>query len=71
MKCENQVSYHVPSGYHYREVFTPCGMTDVYGEEAQCDTCHADPRRRADLEHREALSREDNATARACGWGEY
>ncbi len=71
MKCENKVSYHVPSGYDYREVFTPCGMTNVYGEEAQCDTCYADPRRRADLEHREALSREDNATARACGWGEY
>ena len=71
MKCENQVSYHVPSGYHYREVFTPCGMTDVYGGEAICDTCHADPRRRADHERREEWTRADNATAAACGWGEY
>jgi len=69
--CENLVSYYVPSGFDYREAKTRCGSTDVYGEEAICDDCYADPRARAEHEHRARLAAEDNATARAAGWGEY
>ena len=69
--CDNFVSYYVPSGFDYREVQTRCGNTDIHGEEALCDDCAADPRARAEHEHRARLTAEDNATARAAGWGEY
>ena len=69
--CDNMVGYYVPRGYGYREVQTKCGNTDVYGEEAVCDDCAADPRARADLARRARLTAEDNAWARSAGWGEF
>ena len=43
MTCENKVSYNVPKGYDYKEVFVKCGNTDPYGNRAICDECASDP----------------------------
>ena len=53
--CDNQVSFYVPRGYDYREVFVKCGTTDPHGGRAICQAC----------------SEADTASARSAGWGEY
>jgi len=69
--CDNKVSYFIPSGYDVREVFTPCGYTDVYGERAICDECASDKRKMRDIRQHEANIRADNWAARSAGYGEF
>lgn len=71
MGCKNKVSYYVPRGYDYREVFVKCGNTDVYGGRAICDDCANDKRKMAEIERQEANIRADNEWARSAGWGEF
>ena len=40
--CDNKVSYYVPKGYDYREIFIKCGLTDPYGNRAICEDCASD-----------------------------
>lgn len=70
MSCKNEVSYFIPSGYDYREVFIPCGRTDVYGERAICEDCENDSVKLN--EHRKVVedSEADNVWLASAGWGE-
>ena len=70
MSCDNKVSYHVPSGYDYREVQVKCGNTSPDGSRATCDTCYSDPRTRAAIEAHEENVAADNAWLHSAGWGE-
>lgn len=69
MRCENMVSYYIPKGYDYKEVQTRCGNTDYYGNRAVCDYCAE--HRAEEIARQERLIAEDNAIARAAGWGEF
>jgi hypothetical protein len=69
--CDNQVSYYIPKGYDYREVFVKCGNTDYHGERAICDTCSQDPQTMQHIKNQEANIAADNAWAKSAGWGEY
>ena len=63
--CNERVSYHVPSGYDYKEVFVQCGLTDYYGDARFCDDC-LDIKKSAHEHNMDA----DNAWLRSAGWGE-
>ena len=69
--CENKVSYHVPHGYGYREVFTPCGRTDHRGERAICQDCLDDPGVMRDINNQEETIRLDNQASHSAGWGDW
>jgi len=69
--CENMVSYYVPKGYDYQEVFVPCGLTDHHGERAICQDCRDDPDVMRDIDAQEENIRADNAWAASAGWGEW
>lgn len=68
--CDEQVSYFVPRGYDYREVFVKCGHTDPHGGRAVCEKCEADPAEMAEIERHEENMAADNAWLRSAGWGE-
>jgi|TARA_R110000737_G_scaffold186000_1_gene209121 hypothetical protein len=70
MSCENKVSYYVPRGYDYREVFVKCGNTDPYGNRAICEECDSDPVKMKRIEMHEANVAADNAWLKSAGWGE-
>ena len=69
--CDNQVSYYIPKGYDYREVFLKCGNTDHNGERAICDKCRDNPVIMRGIQNREADIKADNAWAKSAGWGEF
>jgi hypothetical protein len=69
--CENKVSYHVASGYSYRETFVRCGSTDPYGYRAICDVCASQPAEMARIRAAEAAIDANNAWAASAGYGEY
>ena len=58
--CENTVSYYVPKGYDYKEVFGVCGQTGYDGQRLVCYDCSND-----------FWLKWDNAWARSAGRGEY
>ena len=70
MSCENKVSYHVPRGYDYREVFVKCGNTDPHGSRAICDKCASNPIIMSGINAHEANVAADNAWLKSAGWGE-
>ena len=69
--CENKVSYYVPRGYDYKEIFTRCGNTDIYGGRAICDECRADRKTMARIERQEQMAKADNDLSRMAGWGDW
>ena len=69
--CDNQVSFHVPRGYDYREVFVKCGNTDPHGGRAICQECSEDPHTMRDIKNQEENIAADNAWARSANWGEF
>ena len=69
--CDNSVSYFIPRGYDYREVFTPCGNTDPYGERAICAECRSNTREMRSIHRHEASVKADNEAARSAGYGEF
>jgi len=68
--CQNKVSYYVPRGYDYREVFVLCGNTDPHGARAICETCASNPQVKQEIQRHEEAVAEDNAWLRSAGWGE-
>ena len=68
--CDKKVSYFVPSGYDYKEVFVRCGNTDPHGSRAICDKCSQDQDEMAAIERHEENMAADNAWLRSAGWGE-
>ncbi len=70
MTCENKVSYNVPKGYDYKEVFVKCGNTDPYGNRAICDECASDPAEMERIKRHEANVAADNAWLKSAGWSE-
>ncbi len=38
-KCPNKVSQFVPKGYGYKEIWLPCGSTDIHGGQLICESC--------------------------------
>jgi hypothetical protein len=69
--CENTVTYHVPKGYDYKEVFGKCGSTGYDGNRLICQGCSEDPAKLAEIERHEQGVAADNAWARSAGWGEF
>jgi|TARA_R100001530_G_scaffold100661_1_gene69997 hypothetical protein len=69
--CENTVTYVIPKGYDYKEVFGTCGQTGYDGGVLICQGCADDPRKLAEIERHEANIAHDNAWARSAGWGEF
>ena len=69
--CENTVTYNVPEGFDYKEVFSVCGRTGYDGNILICHDCANDPRKLAEIERHERSVAADNAWARSAGWGEY
>ena len=70
MSCENKVSYYVPQGYDYKEVFVKCGNTNWFGNRAICDKCASSPVIMKSIEQHEANVAADNAWLKSAGWGE-
>ena len=70
MGCNNKVSFHVPSGYDYREVFVKCGNTSPRGGRAVCSQCASSPRKVLDIANHEENVAADNAWLKSAGWGE-
>jgi hypothetical protein len=68
--CDNKVSYYVPKGYDYKEVFVQCGMTDPHGNRAICDTCYGDDHEMERIQQHEDNMDADNAWLNSAGWGE-
>jgi hypothetical protein len=64
--CTKKISYFVPKGYDYREVFVKCGNTNPFGGQALCNKCIDDPAIKQQQENADA----DNAWLRSAGWGE-
>ena len=69
--CDNQVSFHVPRGYDYCEVFVKCGNTDPHGGRAICQECSEAPHTMRDIKNQEENIAADNAWARSANWGEF
>lgn len=38
-QCKNRVSQFVPTGFHYKEVFSNCGSTSRHGIKMLCEDC--------------------------------
>jgi hypothetical protein len=70
MSCENKVSYHVPRGYDYREVFVKCGNTDPHGNRAICGKCASSSVIMRGIRQHEENVAADNAWLKSAGWGE-
>ena len=70
MSCENKVSYYVPRGYDYREVFVKCGNTNPYGDRAICDKCASNSVIMRGIRQHEENVAADNAWLKSAGWGE-
>ena len=70
MSCENKVSYYVPRGYDYREVFVKCGNTNPYGDRAICDKCGSSSVIMREISQHEENVDADNAWLKSAGWGE-
>ena len=70
MTCENKVSYHVPRGYDYREVFVKCGNTDPHGNRAICEKCASSSVIMRGIRQHEENVAADNAWLKSAGWGE-
>ena len=70
MTCENKVSYHVPKGYDYKEVFVKCGNTDPDGNRAICEECARNPAEMRRIKMHEENVAADNARLKSAGWGE-
>jgi hypothetical protein len=70
MTCENKVSYHVPRGYDYREVFVKCGNTNPYGDRAICEKCASSSVIMRGIRQHEENVAADNAWLKSAGWGE-
>ncbi len=64
--CNEKVSYFVPKGYDYKEVFVKCGNTNPFGGQALCNKCIDDPAIKQQQENADA----DNAWLKSAGWGE-
>ena len=69
--CEMTVTYYVPKGYDYKEVFGSCGQTGYHGDALICNDCANDPWKLREIERRERDIAADNAWARSAGWGEF
>jgi len=67
--CDNKVSYYVPRGYDYREIFIKCGYTDPYGGRAVCDDC--DDKYGEQIAREEEAIAADNWASRSAGWGDW
>jgi hypothetical protein len=67
--CDNKVSYYIPRGHDYREVFVKCGNTDPYGGRAVCDDCNAKYGQQIAREE-EAIAA-DNWASRSAGYGDW
>ena len=50
MSCENTVTYFIPKGYDYKEIFGKCGSTGYDGNRLICYDCERDPRKMAEIE---------------------
>ena len=70
MSCTNEISFHVPSGYDYREVFVKCGNTTPHGGRAVCQECASSPRKVLDIANHEENVALDNAWLKSAGRGE-
>ena len=70
MSCENKVSYYVPRGYDYREVFVKCGNTNPYGDRAICNKCANSSVTMRGIRQHEKNVAADNAWLKSAGWGE-
>jgi hypothetical protein len=70
MSCENKVSYYVPRGYDYREVFVKCGLTNPHGGRAICDKCANNPNEMLRITRHEENVAADNDWLASAGWGE-
>ena len=68
--CDEKISYYVPHGYDYREVFVKCGNTNPHGGRAICEKCAADPEDMAAIKRHEENMDADNEWLRMIGWGE-
>jgi len=68
--CDNKVSFHIPHGYDYREVFRQCGETDPRGGRAICETCKKDPAVMRNIQQHEENIAADNDWLKSAGWGE-
>lgn len=68
--CDNQVSYFVPKGFGYKEVFIKCGNTDIYGDRAQCDHCQNSAKARAENQRILDDAEHDNAWLHSAGYGD-
>jgi hypothetical protein len=68
--CKNKVSYYIPKGYDYKEVFVKCGNTDPYGNRAICDNCANDSMEMSRINQHEKNVAADNAWLASAGWGE-
>jgi len=64
--CTKKISYFVPKGYDYKEVFVKCGNTNPFGGQALCNKCIDDPAIKQQQENADA----DNAWLKSAGWGE-
>jgi len=69
-ECFEPVSYFIPKGLDYKEVFVLCGNTDPHGSRAICDICRANPEEMKRIENHEANMAADNAWLRSAGQGE-
>lgn len=69
-RCENKVSFWVPSGYNYRETKVKCGNTDPHGGRTICEECASNPSERKAIQQHEQNSAADNDWLRSAGWGE-
>jgi len=70
MSCKNKISYHIPKGYDYKEVFVKCGTTDPFGNRAICDECYSNPAKMKGIKQQEENAAADNAWLESAGWGE-
>ncbi len=70
VKCENEVSYYVESGYDYIERMVKCGTTNPYGKRTICDDCKSNPEIMRSIRNHQANVDADNAWLRSAGYGE-
>ena len=70
MSCKNKVSFHVPRGYDYSEIFVRCGNTDPRGGRAICKECRKDPSEMRAIRNHEETIKADNAALKSAGYGE-
>ena len=70
MSCENKVSFFVPRGYDYSEVFVKCGNTNPQGTRAICKECSSNDDKIRSIRQHEENVKADNQTLKSAGYGE-